>query len=1304
MIQRIIARTFITLLFAVFSLTASANEYMCREISLADGLSQSYVSSIARDGVGFLWIGTRFGLNRYDFDQIKNYYSNPADETTLPDNSIRKIFVDSHNHIFVACGRGTAIYQRYSDNFKRLVHPDGKQLNIRSFFEEDKGVLLGGAGELLFYDFHNDKIIKLQVSGGSSLYYTAIHPWMPGFYILSTRWDGLWLFDRSKASIKRLPGIENKGIMATFTDSSGRLWVSPYGEGICIYDLSCKLIKAINTSNSQLPHNIVLDMTEHDGSVWIGTDGGGLAVYDLATDSFVPDNNRSRVMQSGAVSSVFADKMGNMYGGTVRDGAFMIVPTAMSTVQLTGPEHVGTVTSTYVDTDGTLWLGNDGGGLFLNKAGTDRYESVASAQNLRITDVTALDEHRLLIATFNQGFFAYDKTSRLLGNGPAVLNDYFEKIKSRAFALRLRRLSNGSIAIISENIVIFNPAHNNITAVPHADGLIADDEILQPFYSENGRLLCFSRRRVTEYNPIAGKHITLFKLPVSEAILCAVFDGAQNVYLGTEKGVFIANLTDGTILPVQGTDGIRAHSLALDDKKRLWIGTTQALLLKLPASNNVTGFGLSDGVTPNEYLHNAIVCTHNHIFMGGVTGLLRINLDDVDDIISNYEDPKLNLADITLDGTSAFPLMNSDGVFVIPAKYSDLRMNIVDMGDNSMHSHAIRYYIYNGRSERIVEMPERTLNLNMLEEGNDYEIYASSYKPDGNWTPKQHLASLSINGLWWKTWWSITLLILVTLIIIVLWFRHIELKRSKKAEAKIEAYRNNSIERELAFLVNTNYALRTPLTLIYAPVKLLLQSIKEKHRPEDLEETLENVYRNTKRMRDTIDMALSLHNVSNAPDSSKLATHDINRSVEDAVVERKANAELKHVTLSYLPSQEMFPADYDRPWLAKVLDIFLNNAIQRSSEYSSIAVKTMKRDDFVRVAISDTGETPDESTLVDMFSKYFNDDNSNFSHSLEFAYAKNIVEVLGGHVGAEVNQDGAGLTVWLEIPAADSTAAEAYTTRRRSNLPASTATLPSVVCDVDTSQLTAIVVDEDSELCLFVHRELSRYFGQVYHAFNGNDALILIRQYQPDIVISSVLLPGKSGIELCRDIKSSVDLSHIPFIFLTSVSGENELESGYGVGADSYLTKPFDIAVLLMRCRNLLHNRSIIRARYADKPVTPTPGRLSNADESFIIKVEKIINDNLATDDFSVDTIVDAMALSRSAFYTRFKDITGQTIGQYITARRVEVAKNLLIHPTIPISEISERLGFSSQRYFSTFFKQQTGMSPSAYRKESKSE
>ena len=243
------------------------------------------------------------------------------------------------------------------------------------------------------------------------------------------------------------------------------------------------------------------------------------------------------------------------------------------------------------------------------------------------------------------------------------------------------------------------------------------------------------------------------------------------------------------------------------------------------------------------------------------------------------------------------------------------------------------------------------------------------------------------------------------------------------------------------------------------------------------------------------------------------------------------------------------------------------------------------------------------------------------------------------------------------------------------------------------------MVEEDNDLCMFVAQQLSMYFGRVLHAFNGKDALLLIRQYQPDIVISSVMLPIKSGLELCRTVKTSPETSHIPVILLTAIKEGSALENGYGAGADSYLSKPFDVNVLLTRCRNILHTRSVIRNRYASpEAASSSKKQMANADETFILKVNRIITDNISNPEFSVDTVVELMASSRSALYSKFKEISGMTIGAYIADYRLRRAKELLLESSLSVSEISEMLGFSSQRYFSTFFKERTGMSPSTFR------
>jgi DNA-binding response OmpR family regulator len=257
------------------------------------------------------------------------------------------------------------------------------------------------------------------------------------------------------------------------------------------------------------------------------------------------------------------------------------------------------------------------------------------------------------------------------------------------------------------------------------------------------------------------------------------------------------------------------------------------------------------------------------------------------------------------------------------------------------------------------------------------------------------------------------------------------------------------------------------------------------------------------------------------------------------------------------------------------------------------------------------------------------------------------------------------------------------------------------VVDVfDTSVSTAIVVEDNEELCMFMVSHLKSIFKKVYYAFNGRDAMMMIKRDSPDIVIAEGILPVLSGFDLCREMKSSSELRHIPIILITAGSAEAGKLKSYALGADSYISKPFDVNVLISRCKNLLLNREIVRNRYRNTPkgVPVEEKKMSNADESFLMKIDELIESLISQPDFGVDMIVDKMLVSRSALYSRFKELTGKSIGTYITEYRLARAKEMLRHGDMPINEISEALGFRSQRYFSTFFRERTGTTPTAFR------
>lgn len=1295
------------LIIAVFSLTTAQSasaEYLSRTISLDEGISHANVTSLARDSRGFLWIGTPFGLNRYDFEHVTAYFHDEDEGGSLPDNNIISLYADPHGTLWVATEHALCRYSTENDSFENIKYHD-RTISVLSFCEEDENLLMGSAGAIYILDRRHDTLEKIQSKGGSTFFYTAIHRWSPGFYILATRWDGLWLFDREKATITRLPGFEEKNITASCVDSRGLLWVSDYAKGVFSYNRSGQRSQPITTENSIIGSDVILDIKEIGGMLWFATDGHGISIYDPVAGEFDKTEMNTPFSRNSSVNCIYTDSHSNIYTGTVREGAQALIPVAINTLETAGGKPFNAITGVAATPGNTdeLWIADDGRGIARYNPAENKATFAPATHGHKVTDLAFIDNERILLASYIKGIYIYDTRTRTLNNAPKTVDEQLAKGANKAIAVHLRRVSDDLVLLFSDIVVAYNPKNGQahiLDYIPEENG-----GPIQPFYNTDGRLLCFNRHTVYEYNFFSSTMERLATMP-QNTIYCADFDGESTVYAGTDTGLVKINIATGETSEIPSNITGRITSIILERSDMMWIATTRSLYRRKTnpdGSHSIIGFGRSDGVKPNEYMTNATMHVGRTILFGGVNGLMHINSEEVDRLISNHSDPVFSLADITIDDKSSFGLID-DGVIEIDHGHNRYTLSIIDNGSNSIQRKLFRFIIRNGDNERIVETFARNVSLPFLAEGSDYDICVASSRPDGTWSPEQHLVTMSMLAPWWKSPLAIIIIIAIVCGGTVEWYRRRARKQHARMNEKIDSYRKHVLEQEVAFLVNTNYAMRTPLTLIYAPVKLLLERVRRGEKV-DIECELDAIYRNTKRMRDTIDMALELHNVSSAPDDTHLTTHDISRSIQDVIDEHSGEIGDKGIKITYLPAEEMFPAVYDRQRIATVIDTLLNNAIQRSAEGSPIIIKAASNNGFIRVSIIDEGEKLDDETLRQLFSKYFNDDNSKFGNSLGFAFAKNIVELQRGRIGVN-NNETAGVTVWFEIPEADTPLAEAYTRRRRrseSTLPTAPLETETLVDDIDTTALTAIVVEEDIDLCMFVARQLQPFFNKVLHAFNGKDALILIKQNLPDIVISSVLLPIKSGLEVCRDIKSSPETSHIPVVLLTAIKEGATLETAYSVGADSYLSKPFDIQILLTRCRNLLHSRAVTRRRYAASaaPATAT-ATLANADESFIMKIDKIISDNISETDFGVNEIVDAMALSRSALYARFKALTNTTLGQYIADKRLAMAKDMLANSSLSISEIAERLGFNSQRYFSTFFKERQNMAPSAFRAEAR--
>ena len=248
-------------------------------------------------------------------------------------------------------------------------------------------------------------------------------------------------------------------------------------------------------------------------------------------------------------------------------------------------------------------------------------------------------------------------------------------------------------------------------------------------------------------------------------------------------------------------------------------------------------------------------------------------------------------------------------------------------------------------------------------------------------------------------------------------------------------------------------------------------------------------------------------------------------------------------------------------------------------------------------------------------------------------------------------------------------------------------------------------MEDNDELREYLRRTLSaEYHIQVCR--DGNTALDIVKEYQPNLIITDIMMPGLRGDELCRILKNDIETSHIPVILLTALNTDKHIIEGLQTGADEYIVKPFNIGILRATIANLLANRALLRKKYAhpelndDETEAECINCSTDLDWKFIATVRKGIEENIDNQDFNVDALCALMNMSRTSFYNKLKALTDQSPGDYIRLIRLKKSAQLLKEQKYTIAEVAEMAGFNEAKYFREVFKKHFGMSPTQYARQ----
>jgi YesN/AraC family two-component response regulator len=344
--------------------------------------------------------------------------------------------------------------------------------------------------------------------------------------------------------------------------------------------------------------------------------------------------------------------------------------------------------------------------------------------------------------------------------------------------------------------------------------------------------------------------------------------------------------------------------------------------------------------------------------------------------------------------------------------------------------------------------------------------------------------------------------------------------------------------------------------------------------------------------------------------------------------------------------------------------------------------------------------------LNKLFTRYYQGPHHKQGSGIGLFYSKILIEKHGGHIGALDNKDGKGATFYFELPYLPQ---ETESLMDNQYMDQDIALLPMLdrinSIPFDTTCYTVVIAEDNDELRKFLVDFLQEHFKKIYPAKNGEDAWKLIVDYAPDVLISDIMMPVLNGYELCQRIKTTDISCHIPVLLLTALGDVSSTKAGYKLGADAYLAKPFDVDLLYSVLCSQLQNRESLKKKYRETfvRVLDNPNTMiqtANSDEQFLLKLNKLIVDNISDREVNVQFLTDQMGMSRTPLYAKLKALTNLGVNDYINLLRIEVASQLLLETAMTITEISDRVGFEYQRYFSTLFKQTKGLTPTQFRQQ----
>lgn len=1324
-------------------------------LSAEEGLTQNEVTGIIQDRNGFMWFSTRGGLNRYDGYEFIHHKSKAKHENYLSNPSIETLFQDSNAYLWIGTKSGGL--NRYDPNTETFKHinyfgkarQEIKDDRIVSIAETSEGKILVGTwiDGLYELDLKNDTLRHfldgaqvndilvddecawLSINGafvrlmlddysldtvdlGAELNFTKcikdsnsdqlwLSAWSGGLISINKRTFQYkqFLIDSNKETINSA----KNNTYSLLLDSQGRIWVGTWNGGLYLFDSQCQAftkvdIKPIYMGSKNTDFDVILDIYEdHDSSIWVGTDSGGLV-------------RLGKKQPFGKVSLP-----GNVDCGLVNF-------------------HISAF---WKSPQGVLFVGTRGGGMFKtldNKSFIPVPFSSANGLSYTIRHIIPINDSSVWVGTGDRIYELDVYKERSILN--PVNQDIVRHIKKLTSYLEL---DNGSLIGTQQNGLYYIPARYS-SLKKHVNFRVANNKVLENeritfIKTDLSKQIWIGTYKGIYFFDEINQHIISVKYSEGQHLTSDIvncwYQSSDSVYwLGTPSG--LNRLTSNkngsyTIKQFYIEDGLPddfIHGIISVNDTEIWVSTNAGLAKVNIEDNRIFSFDNTDGLQSMIFSEDqGYVSSDSTLYFGGIRGY---NFFKSDDVILNKVIPPVVFTRFKVFGKEVFPSskinkrviydkpLNTNPKITLSHKENEFTIEYAVLNYNAPERNKYAYKLIGYDKDWVQASTRRSVTYLNIPAGK-YEFRVRGSNNNNVWNMQGAALQIEIEPALWETWYAFVFYALFILGIIIL-IRWSSIKKNNFLNnIKIEKMRHNQAlqmnEMKLRFFTNISHEFRTPLTLILAPLKEILSKKDHYCFDSEVHNKLRIVQNNSLRLNKLVNQLLEFRKIESGNMKLHTSLTNIKEFVEEVCYPFFELAKINNVKFKMNLDASGSELWIDRDKVEVILNNLVSNSFKHVSEGGSISIKLSYKKDNIVISVIDNGSGIESSELNRIFERFYTikgEDSAN-SSGIGLALVERYVKLHKGTISVTSDPNiKTAFTVTFQKGRQHLSPTQMTEIKQEKR-----DVCQPIIVDATPTIKTKIPLDfEHSILVVEDNKELNNYLVDllqscytVKSAFDGKQGFDMAIEEMPHIIISDVMMPNVDGFEFCKNIRENVSTATIPFVFLTAKSEEQFQLLGTQLGADDFISKPFDPNLLFQKVKNILEGRQKLKNQYSKiVRLEPSDIEISSKEEEFLEKTIAVIEANLLEPDFSSQTLAESLNMSKTTFYRRLKKLTDMSIAAFIRAIRLKRAAQLLADEQYTISEISFMVGFNDVKNFRFMFQKQFSCNPSQYRKRLKAD